>query len=414
MARRNRTAEILAAANLVPAEIAREQEQTRRQSATSQALASLVPALIQGGAGIAGDVVAAQKADARQAKLDERDERDYLADMANRKATTDAQMARADAMKVKAEADKVKAGADAADATRKASEAAAKEKRQGAMDAIEGGAGSAAALLPTGGKRRVVGTFRPGESPLDEIERVQAESGMGLDQLAGLVDKQGLATRKAAADLKLAERKAVADLGPKPKSPEEIERQRKRDEKTDLDIAIAKQTLSGIKPMAPSDNERKVQNDVDSLTDNIAKLEGDIGSVNASGLEPGLIAGPARAAYATVFGDEKWTDFESTRDAVNLQIFGTLRSDAPSEEENKQAAKLKIGQSDNLETIRAKLRTIKALLDAKRRKPGSRLDELIIDLRGAPKPAAGQGAKPIDQMTKEEVDARIKELEAQQ
>lgn len=407
MARRNRTAEILAAANLVPLEIAREQEQTRRQSATSQALASLVPALIQGGAGIAGDVLATQKADARQAKLDERDGRDYLADIANRKATTDAQKARADAMKVKAEADKAKAANDAAEATRKTAEAEAKRKKEGAVEAIEAGAGSAAALLPTGGKRRVVGTFRPGESPLDEIERVQAESGIPLDQLAGMVDRQGLETRKDAADLKLAERKANAPLGPKPKSPEEIERQRKRDEKTDLDIAIAKQTLSGIKPMAPSDNERKVQNDVDSLTDNIAKLEGDISSVNASGLEPGLIAGPARAAYATVFGDEKWTDFESTRDAVNLQIFGTLRSDAPSEEENKQAAKLKIGQSDNLDTIRAKLRTIKALLDAKRRKPGSRLDELIIDLRGAPTQRPTGAPKPVSEMTDEELEAEL-------
>lgn len=67
MARRNRTAEILAAAKLVPLEIAREQEQTRRASATSQALASLVPALIQGGVDIYGGVTKAQRAAADDA-----------------------------------------------------------------------------------------------------------------------------------------------------------------------------------------------------------------------------------------------------------------------------------------------------------------------------------------------------------
>ena len=227
MARRNRTAEILAAANLVPLEIAREQEQTRRASATSQALASLVPALIQGGVDIYGGVTKAQREDASQTKKDERADKDALARIADRKAVTDAQKARADAAKVKAEADKAKATTDAAEAERKAEEAAAKEKRQGAVDAVEAGAGSAAALLPTGGKRRVVGTFRPGESPLDEIERVQAESGVPFDQLAGMVDAQGLQTRKAAADVKIAERKAVAPTGPKPKTPEQLLRDKK-------------------------------------------------------------------------------------------------------------------------------------------------------------------------------------------
>lgn len=227
MARRNRTAEILAAANLVPLEIAREQEQTRRASATSQALASLVPALIQGGVDIYGGVTRAQREDALQKKKDERADKDALADIAAQKATTDAQKARADAMKARAEADKVKATTDAAEATRRAEEASAKEKRQGAVGAVEAGAGSAAALLPTGGKRRVVGTFRPGESPLDEIERVQAESGVPFDQLAGMVDAQGLQTRKAAADVKIAERKAVAPTGPKPKTPEQLLRDKK-------------------------------------------------------------------------------------------------------------------------------------------------------------------------------------------
>lgn len=227
MSRASRTAEILAALQLAPMEVEREQARARQQNASARALASLVPALIEGGAGIAGDVVKTQQADARQKKADEADERDALARIADRKAVTDAQKARADAAKVKAEADKAKATTDAAEAERKAEEAAAKEKRQGAVDAVEAGAGSAAALLPTGGKRRVVGTFRPGESPLDEIERVQAESGVPFDQLAGMVDAQGLQTRKAAADVKIAERKAVAPTGPKPKTPEQLLRDKK-------------------------------------------------------------------------------------------------------------------------------------------------------------------------------------------
>lgn len=225
MARRTRTLEILTAAGLVPQQLAVEQARGARDARVAQALASLVPATINAGAGALGKLGDYQaEQDLLALKRD-----DLAAKSTADAATAAAQMARADAMKVKAEADKVKAGADASEATRKASEALAKEKRQGAMDAIEGGAGSAAALLPTGGDRRVVATFRPGESPLDEIERVQADSGMGLDQLAGMVDKQGLATRRAAADLKLAERKASAPLGPKPKSPEEIARQANKD-----------------------------------------------------------------------------------------------------------------------------------------------------------------------------------------
>lgn len=67
MARATRTAEILAAAKLADLDIAREMEKTKRASATSQALASLIPSLVSSGAGIARDVYGAQ----RQDKLDQ-------------------------------------------------------------------------------------------------------------------------------------------------------------------------------------------------------------------------------------------------------------------------------------------------------------------------------------------------------
>lgn len=390
MSRRTRTLEILTAANLLPQQLAVEQARGARDARVAQALASLVPATISAGTGALGKLADYQaEQDLLALKRD-----DLTAKSATDKAAAAAATARAEALKVKAEADKVKATADAAEAARKADNEMGKTTSEQSMAALRAAAGAPKADLQT------------------LIGRASTDPGLGnLDDtaVAGILAEEQAKTRKEAAAAGLAERKAVAPLGPKPKTPEQIQDAEDRRKLTKLSIAEKEAALRGDKPMAPSDNERKVQNDVDSLTDNIAKLEGDIGSVNASGLEPGLIAGPARAAYATVFGDEKWTDFESTRDAVNLQIFGTLRSDAPSEEENKQAAKLKIGQSDNLDTIRAKLRTIKALLDAKRRKPGSRLDELIIDLRGAPKTTTrpAGAAKPASEMTEEEIMAEL-------
>jgi hypothetical protein len=234
MSRASRTAELLAALQLAPLEVEREQVRARQQNATSRAIASLVPALIEGGASIAGDVIGSQKADARQKKQDERDERDALARIASRNTANSIAKTRADAAAAKAEADKVKAAADAAESTRKADEAAAKSAKETTVAGIEAGAGSAAAMLPTGGKRRVVGTFRPGESPLDEVERLQAESGsnLPLEQIGGMVDRQALEDRKSLADVKVAERKAAAPTGPKAPSRAQLMRERK----TELEV----------------------------------------------------------------------------------------------------------------------------------------------------------------------------------
>jgi len=83
MARANRTAELLAAARLVDLELGREAEKTRRQSAQSQALASLIPELVQAGTSIAGKVNDYDLAQKKQAA--DIDYRASLAGLAERK-----------------------------------------------------------------------------------------------------------------------------------------------------------------------------------------------------------------------------------------------------------------------------------------------------------------------------------------
>jgi hypothetical protein len=374
MARVNRTAELLAAAGLVPLQIEQEREKGRRAAASSAALASLLPALIQTGAGIAGDVATADMA-----------ERKFAADVAARKARTgvDAAKVAADVEKTKAAAEvaKAKAKAEADKAAAAAAAGAGKESREaraGAMTELRSGAASRSleALIGTASM-----DDRLGDLDDDAVRAIQAE--------------EQTKAKQAAAELTLAERKAKAPIGPKPKTPEQIARAKKQDEKLDIDIAIGRQTLAGDKPLAPSESERKEQSNVDSMTKNIGKLEQDLDVVvNDGGFGPGFLSGPARNAISKVLGDKAWTDFASTRDAVNLQIFGTLRSDAPSEGENKAAENLKVTDGDTLDAIRSKMATVRALLDAKRRNPGSRLDVLIAGLRGAP-------AVPVDDIESE-------------
>ena len=64
MSRASRTAEILAAAGLVPLQLEQERIRAGRDAARSTALASLLPALIQTGAGIAGATLALSLAQA--------------------------------------------------------------------------------------------------------------------------------------------------------------------------------------------------------------------------------------------------------------------------------------------------------------------------------------------------------------
>jgi len=371
MSRINRTAELLAAAGLIPLQVEQSREKGRRSAASSAALASLLPSLIQTGAGIAGDVATADMAERKlSADIEARAARNAV-DVSKVAADVEKTKAAAEAAKAKAKAEADKAATAAAAGAGKES----REARAGAMTELRSGAASRSldALIGTASM-----DDRLGDLDDDAVRAIQAE--------------EQTKAAKAAAELTLAERKAKAPLGPKgpaPKTPQQLADAEDKRTLTQLQIAKTRQELSGDKPLAPSEGERKEQNNVDSMTKNIGKLESDLGVVvNDGGFGPGFLSGPARNAISKVLGDKAWTDFASTRDAVNLQIFGTLRSDAPSEGENRAAENLKITDGDTLDSIRSKMTTVRALLDAKRRNPGSRLDTLIAGLRVAPAVAA--------------------------
>jgi len=361
MSRASRTAEILAMAGLVPMQLEQERERTRRDAARSTALASLLPSLIQTGAGVAGQVAASDLA-----------ERKFAADVANRKARigTDSAKAVADLEKTRAKV--------AADAVKAAKDARATNITTAAGD-----------VEATMGRRGLNGGVTQGE-----LERAAVARGLPASDWRTVRDARDAAiddtsaaavkARQAAAVARLAERKAEAPLGKAPKTQQELDDDEEKRIAVRLGNQKLRQDLAGEKPLAPSEGERKEQNSVDSMTQNISKLEQDLDAVlTDGGFEPGLLSGPARNAISKLFGDKAWTDFVSTRDAVNLQIFGTLRSDAPSEGENREAENLKITNGDTLDSIRSKISTVRALLAAKRRTPRSRLDTLITGLRGA-------------------------------
>lgn len=379
MSRESRTAEILAAAGLVPLQLEKERIRAGRDAARSTALASLLPALIQTGAGIAGDVAQRDMAERKfAADIEARKARDAaIIEARNARTGVDATKAAADLARAnaKAEADRVKAAAEAR-ATNIAGAASDTESlisSQGGVSQAELERVAVARGLPASYWRTVLGA-----------------RDTAVDTTAALAAKN----RQGEATARLAERKAAAPIGKAPPTAQQIADAEDKRLLTKLSIEEKQQVLSGEKPLAPSEDERKVQNNVDSMTKNVGKLMNDLSAVDDGGFGPGLVSGPLRGGFAKVFGDEAWTNFASTRDAVNLQIFGTLRSDAPSENENKAAAGLKIEDNDNLDSIRSKVRTIRALLDAKRRNPGSRLDVLIAGLRGTPATTATPATAP--------------------
>ena len=383
-----------------------EQARGARDARVAQALASLVPSAISAGTGALGQIAEYQSGqDLLNLKRDT-----LTAKGTADKAAAAAEMARADALKVKAEADKVKATADASEATRKASEAAAKDRRQNAMDLIEGGAGSAAALLPTGGERRVVGTFRPGESPLDEIERIQADSGMGLDQLAGLVDKQGLATRKSAADLKLAERKANAPLtaGPKPPTEDQIQQRRLRQ----LQI----EQLEGKPAAAAKAAGKLTAGEVESVIElqGAQKLLADLSNLKKTGGKGGteINTGPIENIMGWMAGkvgtqSPEWTTFKATAGTQLAEYIKSISGATVSEPERASLLQNVPTPADDDEEFLAKLQAVNDILTTKlaTKRKAYQATGKDTSIFGAPAPS-----KPLSEMTDEELAARAAQL----
>jgi uncharacterized coiled-coil protein SlyX len=403
VSRRTRTLEILTAANLLPQQLAVEQARGARDARVAQALASLVPSAISAGTGALGTLADynLEKADREALNLD-RLARGEVAKTNAASAASNASAAatNAEAARVKAEADRVKAAAEAAERDRKSSEALAESRRKSAVSAIEGGAGSAAALLPvTPGKREVVGTFRPGESPLDEIERIQADSGMGLDQLAGLVDKQGLATRKAAADLKLAERKAtMLPAGPTQKSSEEAAR-----EKTTKNVKAAAELRKEFNslPAVKKANDSEYNFRIMESTVSGPSAAGDISLIFSfmKVLDPGSVV--KETEFANVAAAAGVDD--RVINSINRAVVGERLTAEQRQDLLRQAQKFRDTANAAAD---AEIQRYTAIAERSGFAPQ--------DVVTAPKKASTSPSKPIDQMTAEEVDARIRELEGQQ
>jgi hypothetical protein len=205
MSRASRTAEILAAAGLVPLQLEQERIRAGRDAARSAALASLLPSLIETGAGIAGRVAEADLAERKfAADVEARKARDAAAIEA-RKAR-DAVAAETERRRVETERRRVEAAAakTAADTAKANAEARATNIASAAADTES--------LIS-----------RPGGVSQAELERVAVARGLpasdwrtvlsardtAVDETAALAAK----AREGEAAAKLAERKAAAPLG---------------------------------------------------------------------------------------------------------------------------------------------------------------------------------------------------------
>jgi hypothetical protein len=256
MSRASRTAEILAAAGLVPLQLEQERIRAGRDAARSTALASLLPALIQTGAGIAGDVAQRDMAERKfNADIEARKARDaglIEARKARDASAMSAERTRADAAAAKAAADMAKANA-AAEAARPMT--AAKERENALAELRSGAAGrSAESLIGTASMDERLGFLDD-----DAVRAIQAEEVRKA--------KQGEATAK------LATRKADAPMGgARQPSPDAA----MRSEKLRLEVARLRNEAAGgpgssrdTAATAVLDKRRQQVLEVENFTSNI-------------------------------------------------------------------------------------------------------------------------------------------------
>jgi len=96
----------------------------------------------------------------------------------------------------------------------------------------------------------------------------------------------------------------------------------------------------------------------------IKGLRASISKVIKTGLPPGPLTGRIRSMKSSL-GDEEQVEFEAYASSVNTQLFGFLRTDAPSAIENVPMDKLRILISDTPENLEAKLNVIESLIAAR-------------------------------------------------
>jgi hypothetical protein len=401
MARANRTAELLAAARLVDLELGREAEKTRRASAQSQALASLIPELVQAGTSIAGKVndYNLDKADREAVNLD----RMARGDVAKTNAATAASNAKAaetkaEAARVKAEADRVKANAEAAERTRKAEEEAQPQRIAGAASDVE-----SAISMPGGVSQAQLEQIAVARGlPATEWRTVLNARDANVDA----INAGALAAQKAAADVKTAERKATAPTGPKPKSPEEVRRQEVKDK-------IAEATLKQLegKPDAAAAAADKLTTAQAEDVANIVGARRALARIDAEAkkTDPNILKSAWNSVLSTVGVDSPLTGYVAEVRNFNSAV-GAMRSGASiGVAEQKRLDEFLVSPGDTIGAVESKKAAFEQYLNDKEAGLNA-----VRGIQGqAPIRIPGTAAtpqKPMSEMTEEEIDARIEAL----
>ena len=265
MSRASRTAEILAAAGLVPLQLEQERIRAGRDAARSTALASLLPALIQTGAGIAGDVAQRDMA-----------ERKFAADLEARKARDagliEARNARTGVDATKAATEATKAAAEMARTNAKLEADRVKAALEARTTNIAGAASDTESLIS-----------RPGGVSQAELERVAVARGLpasdwrtvlgardtAVDTTAALAAKN----RQGEAAAQLAERKAVAPMGgarqPSPDGAMRSEKLRLEVERLRNEAAGGPGSARAAAAMSATEKKRQQVLEVENFTSNI-------------------------------------------------------------------------------------------------------------------------------------------------
>lgn len=246
------------------------------------------------------------------------------------------------------------------------------------------------------------------------VRRVEAERQQANEDRAAkaqqLTEDRKAKAEAAAATLRLKNAQATkAERGPTPskgKTPEEIARDADKARELALRIQKLENDLDPTK--TPAANERQAK--FAAAIKDVAGLRASIKDVINSGPDPGPVTGRARSAFASMFGDQAQTKFEAYASAINTQLFGFLRTDAPSVIENAPMDKLRILSSDKPGRLKAKLDVIDSLIKDRLAEPdqNKKLIDIVPNL--AEKVDDALGAKE-EKPTREQAIARLGRLE---
>lgn len=251
--------------------------------------------------------------------------------------------------------------------------------------------------------------MRPGGLRKEDIEKRAGAAGMSpalfQSEMDKIEDEMRGKRREEARDVAESESKIAKDAaiankamrgpaGPKPKTPEQIAADDRKKTIEELDIEKRRRELEGTKVQPPTEAQRTKQDKLKGFEADVADFEGTLSALESgAGPTPGLVSGPARSLWSKVAGDSQWQDFDSAASALNAQSFGLLRTDAPSESENKLIEGLKINATDNPTNIKSKIAKLKKLIAARKADPTSPVDQL---LSAGPSKARPTGASVVE------------------